>query len=123
MKITIEAKEVNVRITDNDNEEVFGYSTATYSVFMNVTMFITMAIGLIKHMIGLEKDVRAQAKASIATATDMPAAGQPYFVITNTGFDRYVWANDDDDLDRWQNNIVYTDFNKAINEFRARHYA
>jgi hypothetical protein len=121
MKIYIEAKEVNVRITDNDNEEVFNYSTATYSVSMNITRFITTAMGLIKHMMGLE--VKSKVETNVATATSRPTIGQPYFVISETGFDRYIWTNDADDLDRWQNCAGYTDFNDAINAFRARHYA
>lgn len=119
MKIYIEAKEVNVRITDNDNKEVFTYSTATYNVVMNVTMFITMAVGLIKHMMGLE--AKSKVETSVATTAGMPAFGEVYYIVNVSGITCESWDNDTNDLRNWQNGIAFSNFDTAAIEYKARH--
>ena len=42
MNITIEAKEVNVNITDDNGAQAFGYNTSNYSMSLNVSVLIAM---------------------------------------------------------------------------------
>lgn len=111
MNITIEAKEVNVNITDDNGAQAFGYSTSNYSMSLNVSVLIAMGAKLFKQVMKIDREISSETQVS--KVRQLPKIGETVFVVRKTGIGTITWKGDDAHLHTWKHASCTTSFEEA----------
>ena len=111
MNITIEAKEVNVNITDDNGAQAFGYSTSNYSMPLNVSVLIAMGAKLFKQVMKIDREINSETQVS--KVRRMPKIGETVFVVHKTGIGSVMWKGDGEHLEMWKHALCTTNFEEA----------
>ena len=111
MNITIEAKEVNVNITDDNGAQAFGYSTSNCSMPLNVSVLIAMGAKLFKQVMKIDREISSETQLS--KVRRMPEIGEAVFVVRKTGIGSVMWKGDGEHLEMWKHALCTTSFEEA----------
>lgn len=114
MNITIEAKEVNVNITDDNGAQAFGYSTSNYSMSLNMSVLIAMGAKLFKQVMKIDREINSETQVS--KVRRMPKIGETVFVVRKTGIDTITWNGEH--LEMWKHALCTTSFEEASEMFK-----
>ena len=111
MNITIEAKEVNVNITDDNGAQAFGYSTSNYSMSLNVSVLIAMGAKLFKQVMKIDREINSETQVS--KVRQLPKIGETVYVVHKTGIGSVMWNGDGEHLEMWKYALCTTSFEEA----------
>lgn len=111
MNITIEAKEVNVNITDDNGAQAFGYSTSNYSMSLNVSVLIAMGAKLFKQVMKIDREISSETQVS--KVRQLPEIGETVYIVHKTGIGLVMWKGDGEHLEMWKHALCTTCFEEA----------